>query len=219
MSEIRVENIIGETGTDAVKFTKGINATGIVTATSFSGSGANLTSLPAGNLTGTLPAISGANLTGITAGLFSGVALLQDQKSSGTHGGQPPNTSQYNQRSLNTEVFDTGNFVSLSNNDFTLTAGTYLIRASVPAHRTNNSRAILYNVTDGSTVAYSQNVYIRDGAVTGGHIDLTARFTIGSSKAFDIRHRVSNSDGEGYGHASGYGDVEIYTQVLIFKEN
>ena len=38
MSEIRVENIIGETGTDAVKFTKGINATGIVTATSFSGS-------------------------------------------------------------------------------------------------------------------------------------------------------------------------------------
>jgi len=60
MSEIRVENIIGETGTDAVKFTKGINATGIVTATSFSGN------LPAAQLTGTLPAISGANLTGIS---------------------------------------------------------------------------------------------------------------------------------------------------------
>ena len=59
MSEIRVENIIGETGTDAVKFTKGINATGIVTATSFSGN------LPAAQLTGTLPAISGANLTSL----------------------------------------------------------------------------------------------------------------------------------------------------------
>ena len=44
MSEIRVENIIGETGTDAVKFTKGINVTGIVTATSFAGNGASLTS-------------------------------------------------------------------------------------------------------------------------------------------------------------------------------
>ena len=65
MSEIRVENIIGETGTDAVKFTKGINVTGVTTATSFSGSGASLTSLPAANLTGTLPAINGANLTGI----------------------------------------------------------------------------------------------------------------------------------------------------------
>ena len=43
MSEIRVTNIIGETGTDAVNFSKGINATGIVTATSFAGSGANLT--------------------------------------------------------------------------------------------------------------------------------------------------------------------------------
>jgi len=69
MSEIRVENIIGETGNDAVKFTKGINVTGVTTATSFSGSGASLTSLPAGNLTGALPAISGANLTGISAGI------------------------------------------------------------------------------------------------------------------------------------------------------
>ena len=68
MSEIRVENIVGETGTDAVKFTKGITVTGVTTATSFSGSGANLTSLPAGNLTGALPAISGANLTGVGAG-------------------------------------------------------------------------------------------------------------------------------------------------------
>ena len=65
MSEIRVENIIGETGIDAVKFTKGINVTGVTTATSFSGSGASLTSLPAANLTGTLPAISGANLTNV----------------------------------------------------------------------------------------------------------------------------------------------------------
>lgn len=73
MSEIRVDNIIGETGVDAVRFTKGVNVTGVVTATTFSGahsgSGANLTSLPAAQLTGTLPAISGANLTGISAGV------------------------------------------------------------------------------------------------------------------------------------------------------
>ena len=71
MSEIRVENIIGETGVDAVKFTKGINVTGVTTATTFSGSGASLTSLPAANLTGTLPAISGANLTGISTPLVA----------------------------------------------------------------------------------------------------------------------------------------------------
>ena len=45
--------------------------TGVTTATTFtgahSGSGANLTSLPAAQLSGALPAISGANLTGIAA--------------------------------------------------------------------------------------------------------------------------------------------------------
>ena len=66
MSEIRVTDIKGENGLDAVNFTKGINvSSGVCTATTFSGSGASLTSLPAGNLTGTLPAISGANLTNV----------------------------------------------------------------------------------------------------------------------------------------------------------
>ena len=68
-----------------------LGTAGVVTATSFVGSGANLTSIPAGNLTGTvadaristltaskltgaLPAISGASLTGISAGLFAGGA-------------------------------------------------------------------------------------------------------------------------------------------------
>jgi len=46
----------------------GINAVGVVTATSFSGSGAGLTSIPSGQLTGALPAISGAALTGLPAG-------------------------------------------------------------------------------------------------------------------------------------------------------
>ncbi len=42
-------------------------ATGVCTATTFSGSGASLTNLPAANITGTLPAISGANLTSLPA--------------------------------------------------------------------------------------------------------------------------------------------------------
>ena len=71
MSEIRVTDIKGEDGSAAVNFSKGINiSSGVCTATSFSGSGSNLTSLPAWQLTGALPAISGANLTGIAAGIL-----------------------------------------------------------------------------------------------------------------------------------------------------
>ena len=55
-------------------------ATGIITATSFSGSGALLTNIPAGQLTGALPAIDGSQLTGIvfTGGdiVFSGITTF-----------------------------------------------------------------------------------------------------------------------------------------------
>ena len=61
MSEVRVDNITGETGTDAVKFTKGITVTGIatvgnvsvgssVTAATLFGNGAGITGLTSGKL-------------------------------------------------------------------------------------------------------------------------------------------------------------------------
>ena len=46
----------------------GVSVTGTCTATTFSGSGASLTSLPAANITGTLPAIDGSALTGVGGG-------------------------------------------------------------------------------------------------------------------------------------------------------
>ena len=49
-----------------------LNVSGIATATTFSGSGANLTNLPAANITGTLPAISGVNLTGVVTSITAG---------------------------------------------------------------------------------------------------------------------------------------------------
>ena len=48
------------------------SSTGALSATSFSGSGANLTNLPASQLTGTLPALDGSNLTNIAGSKFIG---------------------------------------------------------------------------------------------------------------------------------------------------
>ena len=78
--EIAGINILGADttiGVGATIFNSGgaifAGTSGVVTATTFvgnltgnpTGSGANLTNLPAANITGTLPAISGANLTGV----------------------------------------------------------------------------------------------------------------------------------------------------------
>jgi hypothetical protein len=51
----------------ASTFGAAVTVTGTCTATTFSGSGASLTNIPAANITGTLPAISGANLTTLNA--------------------------------------------------------------------------------------------------------------------------------------------------------
>ena len=59
MSEIRVENIIGENGVDAVQFTKGINSTGTLTSTNVSAA----SSVTAGTFHG-----NGAGITGVSAG-------------------------------------------------------------------------------------------------------------------------------------------------------
>ena len=72
-----------------------LESTGIITATTFvgnltgnpTGSGANLTNIPAANITGTLPAIDGSNLTGVgvgtadninTSGIVTATALVGD---------------------------------------------------------------------------------------------------------------------------------------------
>ena len=72
-SEIRVNKIENRSGLGTVTFADtGVDLSGIVTATTFSGSGASLTNLPAANVTGTLPAISGANLTNLPAANLTG---------------------------------------------------------------------------------------------------------------------------------------------------
>jgi len=70
MSEIRVNSIVSETGTGNVAFNKGVNVTGVVTATSFDGS------VNATGLTGT-PDIAVNNITGVAA-TFTGVLTYED---------------------------------------------------------------------------------------------------------------------------------------------
>ena len=73
-SEIRVNKIENRSGLGTVTFADtGVDLAGIVTATTFSGSGASLTALPSAQLSGALPAISAASLTNVPAANVVGV--------------------------------------------------------------------------------------------------------------------------------------------------
>ena len=78
-SKIVVNNIEADAGINTVTIIGDVSVGSSITATDITathhGSGADLTNLPAANLTGTLPAISGANLTGINTAFGSGTSV------------------------------------------------------------------------------------------------------------------------------------------------
>lgn len=144
--------------------------------------------------------------------------ILRDEKAQNTSGGTFTNGADRT-RTLNTEAVDTGNHCSLSSNQFTLDAGTYRIRAIVPAFAVGRNQAWLQNVTDATTVIVGTSVYAQSAtALSGSESVIEGRFTIASSKAFEIQHRCETTVAtRGFG-VEGNFKTEVYTIVRIEKE-
>lgn len=139
----------------------------------------------------------------------------QDQKSSGTAGGTSVNGGT---RDINTVVTNEISGASLASNQITLPAGTYYIEASAPLNSGGGSthKAYLYNVTDGGNTVLGTSEYSSpNGSITRSHI--LGRFTISSTKTFEIRHGLSSPQGgNGWGVASSVS-TEVYTEARIWK--
>ena len=151
---------------------------------------------------------------------FSKYAIVSDVKSAGTHAGGFT-SGAWRTRDLNTEI-DPDSIVSISSNQFTLQAGTYMIDWKSPAFGVNTNQSRLYNVTDSSVTAsgspgYSYN---NDGTIYVNHFSVgSTRITLTAAKAFEIQHQCTTTRVSwGLGFAGNFGIDEIYTVVKIFKE-
>ena len=216
--------IAGVTTVSTVKVGSGVTITsdgdifhtGVCTATSFVGDAASLTSIPAANIVGVCTA--GFSRTG-GFGKFVSYAIIADQKATDTAGGSS-STGTFNTRDLNTELADPDGIVTISSNQFTLQAGSYLIRASAPAYKAARHQILINNVTDSAVAAVGQPEYCGGGESVGNRAFAAGRVTITGAKAFDIRHRVGNAETTyGLGVEANYDlQPNIYTIVEIFKE-
>ena len=150
--------------------------------------------------------------------LFTSYAILEHQESDGTGGGDLT-AGDWRTRPLNTEVADPDGIVSISSNQFTLQAGTYLIEWRMPGYNCETWQSRLQNITDSSTVGrgeshYTRSLYHQDwgeGAV---------RVTIGGAKAFELQqyaNSTQNTNGMGFATSDSTG-VEVYARVKIWKE-
>ena len=153
-----------------------LDVDGTCTATTFSGSGASLTSLPSGQLTGALPAIDGSNLTGISGGLSSdaqqntlgGTAAGEDLngtadqntffgQNSGRNTTSGTRNSAFGAYSLDTNTTGLRNAVFGNNAGYSLTTASYNTYLGTMAGQLGttggNNTAVGYKASSAGTTA------------------------------------------------------------------
>lgn len=141
---------------------------------------------------------------------------VQDQKTSGTSGGA--NASGNNTRTLNTVISNTISGASLSSSRVTLPAGDYIAIAEASCYRTDFSRLYIRNFTDSTDIASGVNGISNSSNLTEikDHVR-SSKFTLGSSKAIELKHYLLTVNSEGFGRANSTGEVEVYADLQIYK--
>ena len=153
-------------------------------------------------------------------GKFESYAIIADQKSATTQGGSFV-TGAWRTRDLNTEIADADGIVCISSNQFTLGAGSYMIRGYASVYRTNGHQTRLYNVTDSAEVAVGCNGMSHSSYYTMNPSVVTGRVTITGDTVFEFQHRCASTvtyNTYGMGQKISWG-TEQYALVEIFKES
>ena len=188
-----------------------INGSGTITGVSVGG-------LPDGIVDTDMIAADAVTAAKVGTKTFTSYAIICDEKASGTNGGDFT-ASGWRTRDLNTEIADPDSIVSISSNQFTLGAGSYLIEAFATAKECNRHIARIYNATSTSVVAYGMSADASSGNSDTGIATVTARVTITGNTAFEIQHWCqSTRTSYGLGIANDASVVNKYTTVKIFKE-
>lgn len=145
---------------------------------------------------------------------------LWDEKPYNTPGGTFT-TGAWRTRDLNQkQVFGISfDAVTLTNNQFVLPAGTYIISSSVPTRDVNTHKARLQNITDSSTVLIGTSEYSSPGGAGANRSYISGVFTIAATKTFELQHYCGTTVSTyGFGQAASISGVsEIYSQIEIWK--
>lgn len=230
--------VSGPTLTNINAYVNGLAATQVGrTTSSFQGTFVGTLSLNYGDVLTIRPNVT-VNFSGASTNSFNifkigsqsqpyapRVAYLRDEKTTGTQGGTFT-SGAWRTRTLNIIDGDTS-FVSLSANQFTLQPGTYHIEAKSPVgSRLNvgpgNHKAKLRNITDSSDDIMGSTGSMQTQAgfnhITMDDSDIEGIVTIVVPTVFEIQHQCQTTHSTyGFGIASNYSTVEIYTQVKMTK--
>ena len=143
-------------------------------------------------------------------------AHIADVKSSGTSGGDF-NSGDWRTRDLNTEISDANGIVSISSNQFTLIAGTYVINFRAAGYKTGSHQTRLYDVTGSAILALGSTEYVSTADNTQSNSIGSFIHSPSSNNTYEIQHRCATTSSTfGFGVNSNFADNH-YTTVIIYK--
>ena len=152
------------------------------------------------------------------SGLYTSLAILRDEKTSGTHGGSSTSAT-WNARDLNTEDYDPDAIVSIASNEFTPIAGDYIIEVTAQTYISQAGALRLYNVTGSSVVGYGINDRSGSSDATANMSRMVLKFTANGTDAYRIdQYTETGTATFGLGVRKNISGVpETYMKIILYK--
>jgi len=199
MSEIKVNSVVNSTGDNDSGLDLSTNDQVIIKT-------ANTTAMTID---------SSQNVT--FANRYPKVALIADVKSNGTNGGTFTQDA-WQDRDLNTEIYDPDSIVTISSNQFTIGSGTYIIEWDCVFFDVSSNQTRLYDVTGGASLQAGLTMYGNPPDNGYGVASGSAQVTPTSNNTYKIQHRcVTTKATSGFGIAMNVGEDEQFARVKITK--
>ena len=207
MSEIRVENITGETGVDAVQFTKGINSTGTLTSTNVSAA----SSVTAGTFHG-----NGAGITGVSGGVLLRKTFYTIPRQAISNASFP-NDDTVPQITEGTEFFSQSYTPSTANCDLFISCSAGV------RERTNvaDDVGMALFISDNTNALRVVTDWNSDSVVHGANLTITHKMPSWgvSEKTFSLRaHKANSINFAAFGYAEEKYGATTHATLFIIEE-